>query len=909
MKKMPQPIEFDEILKRLSFLDSEEAKKRLLNDFLQSDDKFYAFQRYCNGNANQWSALVGTVIKERAILKIGETLQDGEYKILSETSGNTIFVSKEDGITYTEPVSYDQLKNKMAEYDEWKRIRLGSYESPEEVLLEDEDNLSAVDVVEQGTENVDEELSSKDQALLNRLQDPSNLKKLSEISLAFSREYKSDNEEISSWLTALTNLNQVLEAIYPELSLNERIELLAKNDMFTSINLPSLNTYNLIANSYVQVIADMQAEETETDAKKNYLTELSNGLRAFVSLYGQERVDQKLDQMQQEDVNFELAEDIITEEMLKVEAKSTVISALQQIFPKKDFQSDAAYLQSIKDFIHQEGQSKSKSKRFRSEITVDRKRTSKHLYAVIKKIDLNGSRKELETYGKALAKEIAIIKDDKKSKISSDYNSFQAKAKLNASVLAENLNNESSQVQIGEAIQNDTLELTLHELAPNCRVQSAQLIQTTHVTSVIKVIDGKGTPYVIRLAITPANSTIFEREAKQRENPQLKQHFVTAHAVASSPGNAGASRYIVEIIDYCAKGSLERYELPEDLQQRQSACENFANQVYTIANDFMNAGYLSLDIKATNFLLNEDEQLKLADKKTWASAQEYAAKGVEFTPHFMPPEFHLQKDETTQRIAFATPEGEACRKQCMSYQIGVMLYSLATGDKDIHLRRDPDTGELPFDFSNQGFSGEAGKRLQQQIQALTITDPNKRLANFEKLLSGNVNKLDLSSRDRATTEFENKLAEPIPLESINADTSKEEIKQCFDTQQSYTDKLKVLDVLSVAQLETLEFQLGDKKKLKGLVHTVVASKKEAQQEISQESQQKLADSYDLYKKIKSTDDLGSVQTDLQQLHKNIRELKSSDIADKDMKQAAADLEEKLEKIEVDSSYSPSAAKL
>lgn len=113
------------------------------------------------------------------------------------------------------------------------------------------------------------------------------------------------------------------------------------------------------------------------------------------------------------------------------------------------------------------------------------------------------------------------------------------------------------------------------------------------------------------------------------------------------------------------------------------------------------------DIKLTNYILDSDGKIVIADKKAFFEIDDSGnLKDKMMTPLYAPPECRKHQGINAEA--------------CMVYQLGLAYYEY------LILPEGETWSDSPLDFTYTFFSSEAGKQAQQLITQMTEPDPNKR---------------------------------------------------------------------------------------------------------------------------------------------------------------------------------------
>ena len=215
----------------------------------------------------------------------------------------------------------------------------------------------------------------------------------------------------------------------------------------------------------------------------------------------------------------------------------------------------------------------------------------------------------------------------------------------------------------------------------------------------------------------PNQGLIFNLEKTEASN-SLTINFHSTFPTNDVP-------YSLVLTEFCSGGDLKAYHrkihsLNNDDKTLDAAVKTIKD-VTAICEFFLKNKVIHPDIKLANFLLDENKNIKVADKKTFERIDENGNIapniGLQTTTPFAPPEFRLGNSHTINAEAF------------MTYQLGIAFYDailLPTSPED---KNEPLWSEKnPLDFSNPIFDSDKGRQIQTLIEAMTDQDPCKRIS-------------------------------------------------------------------------------------------------------------------------------------------------------------------------------------
>jgi serine/threonine protein kinase len=264
--------------------------------------------------------------------------------------------------------------------------------------------------------------------------------------------------------------------------------------------------------------------------------------------------------------------------------------------------------------------------------------------------------------------------------------------------------------------------------------------------------------------------------SKLHNTGSIESHF-TKEYISSPLGQLEtdvlSGNYVVSVSQFCSNGDLNSYlkEKTNDgmaVEERIDQVTNIGSQASTIINDLYKQGFAHPDIKAENFLIDMNGQVLISDLKFIRPMNNnQLPKGNDFNTSYGygSPEWATAKSKTPINMdSYST------------YQLGLMLYDLATGKSDEEKFNWIDTldGENnpaeTLDFSASVFQTEKGRQLATLIKQCVDKDPGKRPS-----LSAVNTQLQNLRKDKA-----------LSTEATQADS----LESLKSTQQNIKDKLK-----------------------------------------------------------------------------------------------------------------------
>lgn len=243
----------------------------------------------------------------------------------------------------------------------------------------------------------------------------------------------------------------------------------------------------------------------------------------------------------------------------------------------------------------------------------------------------------------------------------------------------------------------------------------------------------------------------------------------------------------MEISEFFNQGDLShvmrRLHETHDRTRCQQAATGYARNLIEMMLNFDECGVCFTDIKPSNFMVNDNNQLVISDMKSLFlnhRAYQVKTKGqIINTEGYRAPEQFISRvnldklfrsdDGDIRKQARAMLESEMTNVHDLQrYQIGVTIYEIVTNHLVAREDRN-ENGEHRFNFNHPAFDGPEGNVLRNIIVGLTNPIPKARIsfADAMQLLHGYYQSLRTTSRlfQRANPPA----PEPNPMTEVNLD--------------------------------------------------------------------------------------------------------------------------------------------
>lgn len=240
-----------------------------------------------------------------------------------------------------------------------------------------------------------------------------------------------------------------------------------------------------------------------------------------------------------------------------------------------------------------------------------------------------------------------------------------------------------------------------------------------------------GEQCIIRLekADDPKTDYSLVEEMKNDETIKnnLAQDYFYCPVILPAVQKNHADRAInVAVSEFCQDGDIRSHHLrtiattPEN-DKNSSRCSGTLDaieQIARVASDFNKKGMAYMDIKATNFLRRDNEQLITADIKSVVRTNEKNQVPLnEISTTFAPPEFYFGDEQYLETDSY------------MTYQIGLVAYDLmvSTQEHDVqNIILDKLARREPLDFDLPVFKTPEGKEIKVLIETMLDSKPDYR---------------------------------------------------------------------------------------------------------------------------------------------------------------------------------------
>ncbi|VEH26679.1 protein kinase domain-containing protein [Legionella sainthelensi] len=182
----------------------------------------------------------------------------------------------------------------------------------------------------------------------------------------------------------------------------------------------------------------------------------------------------------------------------------------------------------------------------------------------------------------------------------------------------------------------------------------------------------------------------------------------------------------VAVSEFCQDGDIRSHHLrtiattPENDKNstRCSGTLNAIEQIAKVASDFNKKGMAYMDIKATNFLRRDNEQLITADIKSVVRTNEknQVSRG-DISTTFVPPEHYFGDEQYLETDSY------------MTYQIGLVAYDLMVSTEEHDAQNiilDKLARKEPLDFDLPVFNTPEGKEVKVFIETMLDSQPDYR---------------------------------------------------------------------------------------------------------------------------------------------------------------------------------------
>lgn len=226
--------------------------------------------------------------------------------------------------------------------------------------------------------------------------------------------------------------------------------------------------------------------------------------------------------------------------------------------------------------------------------------------------------------------------------------------------------------------------------------------------------------FVLKIIPVMGNSRkTIERLKKTGVNHHLADVFVSRENLVVND-----QRYSIEVTEFCSKGDLLSYgKKSKNDKEKYAAAAHMYEQMSNILLSFQANNALFPDMKPANFLVNAEDQLVIADFKSFVDILlDEQRNQIVSIPEINKTQYYLYTETMEPPEIYVSPHTSLLDKH-HAYLMGYSLYLFLTG------KNTPPTKEFKsfFDFDLPIFKTTIGKEYQTLIQGLLEKDPEKRL--------------------------------------------------------------------------------------------------------------------------------------------------------------------------------------
>jgi serine/threonine protein kinase len=229
------------------------------------------------------------------------------------------------------------------------------------------------------------------------------------------------------------------------------------------------------------------------------------------------------------------------------------------------------------------------------------------------------------------------------------------------------------------------------------------------------------------LVLKIENRLNMPREAEVYLRKYLGKLFTPLYVDRPALVNGKNIYRTIQVTEFCPAGSVHEHSRKKSSnEERAQNIQVIFRQMAKTMLDIQKMGYFFSDSKITNWLVNENNQIRIADTKSFVAINEqgiYSRKlpknkyfSFVKTPDFMPSEF---ENKYGSKLINAD--------KAHSYILGKNLYIYATG------RQGKTEEGKDFDFNFSFFTTPEGREYKQLITELVRAKPEDRLCLTEAL--------------------------------------------------------------------------------------------------------------------------------------------------------------------------------
>lgn len=237
-----------------------------------------------------------------------------------------------------------------------------------------------------------------------------------------------------------------------------------------------------------------------------------------------------------------------------------------------------------------------------------------------------------------------------------------------------------------------------------------------------KVIPNNGDPpYVLKLENRFGYPKVIEDDL--RKKIALAPEAISRQSIAVDSEGKAYARFI-NITDFCEQGDLKSYA--KSIQKPKKLAVKLYSQMATRLQEITEAGYVFPDMKNSNWLVDKNGNLQIADTKSFLPTKEGSILippgfGLAHTKYITPPE----TSDVIRGFSYSSDKFQA-------YMLGKNIYGFITQCNEDYLATKKDGKD--FDFSRDEFKGPSGEALKELISNLVKEAPEERISIQEALI-------------------------------------------------------------------------------------------------------------------------------------------------------------------------------
>lgn len=249
-------------------------------------------------------------------------------------------------------------------------------------------------------------------------------------------------------------------------------------------------------------------------------------------------------------------------------------------------------------------------------------------------------------------------------------------------------------------------------------------------SKIFKVTPRHAMPYVLKLNYRPFdNSELVDRLAASPLAPHFPQTSVGYMASCISPVTSDKVVAYVQFMDFIPLGTVMMHDSDRGEERRMRSAGIIYSQMTELLIMMKNQGVVFPDMKNSNWLLNEQGILIIADTKSLIKSIE-GTNGLVRAPQIDgdPPhdDFLIFKTKAYMPREIGDLAGSYNIAQAMSFTLGKNMYEYLLQAPAINFALEVDSRQL--DFTARVFQTAEGKIMQELIMGLVRDDPDTRLS-------------------------------------------------------------------------------------------------------------------------------------------------------------------------------------